>query len=213
MSSMELYMPYEVYSNLVIMLTKYRGVTLDAPALTSEMVTRKMNDLEHIVIRGTRENDLYRPDIISVTILIAPESQYATKTADFKKLWNNVPRAQPGKVVNVMFVSDGILTTHLVKVVAAQRAENPALLVEYHDYEIFMLEIPRHINVSPHTLVADKEVDAFCAREYVPRENFPRLTGTDAMAVWLGLTNGMVVKCLRPSDASGSSIVYRIFRA
>jgi DNA-directed RNA polymerase subunit H (RpoH/RPB5) len=206
---MEVYVPGEVYNNLVKMMG-YRGVKLSAEPLTPDLVVQKLNHYEYVTIGGTRGKDDPRGEATVIIILIAPNSKYSSKSGDFKKLLKGLPKTKPGENLEVVFISEFALTIHIKKQIAAYRNENPKILLEDHDYEIFMLELPKHECVPEHTIATEEEIAKFCKIHFKDRERFPKILQSDPQAVWLGLRPGMCVRVRRISETAGYSYIYRI---
>lgn len=205
---MEIYVPGEVYTNLVKMM-EYRGIKLSTPPLTPDTVVQKLNHYEFVMLSGTRGKEDSRGAADTTVILIAPNSKYSGKSGDFKKLLKYLPKVQPGVRLEVIFVSEYELTTHIKKQILAFKQENPDIHIENYDYEIFMLENPKHVSVPPHSIPSEEEVSEFCRLHYKDRTTFPKILQSDAQAVWLGLRPGMVVKIDRVSETAGRAIAYR----
>lgn len=204
------YEPGVVYENLVRMV-KYRGAKLTGTALDPGQVQLRMNQHGYATIVATREaspTDPRGPANIHI-LLIAPGSDYANKSPKFKNLLSAVPLVANLEVIVVS--SDGI-TPHIKKVIEHYNAEPPvagAHVYEY-DYKWFVIETPKHNSCEQHELVPTDEVEALCHRMYMSKEDYAKITTSDAMAVWLGLRPGMVVKVTRASKTAGISENYRI---
>jgi DNA-directed RNA polymerase subunit H (RpoH/RPB5) len=206
---METYVPGEVYNNLIKMM-KYRGVKLSSDPLESDTVVQKLNHYEFVTIAGTRDKNDIRGEATVMVILIAPNSKYSNKSGDFKKLLKGLPKTKPGENLEVIFVSENELTIHIRKTIAAFKQENSKIHIEDHDYEIFMLENPKHESVPEHIIPSEEEILEFCNTHYKDRNSFPKILQSDAQAVWLGLRPGMCVKVKRISETAGYSYIYRI---
>lgn len=206
---MEVYAPGEVYTNL-IKLMGYRGVKLATEPLTSDAVVQKLNHYEFVTISGTRGNDDPRGEATVMIILIAPNSKYSNKSGDFKKLLKGLPKIKPSENLEVVFVSEFVLTIHIKKQIIVYRNENPKVHLEDHDYEIFLLENPKHEVVPEHSIPPESEIDEFCRIHYKDRSSFPKILQSDPQAVWLGLRPGMCVKVKRISETAMYSYIYRI---
>jgi DNA-directed RNA polymerase subunit H (RpoH/RPB5) len=206
---MDVYVPGEVYLNLVKMM-KYRGVELTMDPLTPASLVQKLNHYEFVTITGHRKKSDPRGEAKVIVIFIAPNSKYSNKSGDFKKLLKGLPKVQADENLDVIFVSEHVLTVHIKKHITAFRSANPRVYIEDHDYEIFMLENPKHEIVPEHTIASDEEVEKFCRLHYKDKNSFPKINSTDAQAVWLGLRPGMCVKVKRISETAGFSYIYRI---
>ncbi len=205
---------WNVYSNLLQML-KYREVTVTSEHLDVDSLMQKLSYYYFVTITGTRDSSDPREHWITV-ILLAPDSNYSTKSGDFKRLLSKVKIVEKD-TNNLIFVASAPasapelpLTKHIEKKIAAYRARHPNVYVETRGYSIFQIEVPKHVSVPLHIVAPKEEVDAFCKQYCVSRERFPRITLDDPMAVWLGLRRGDVVKILRVSETAGIAPVYRL---
>jgi DNA-directed RNA polymerase I, II, and III subunit RPABC1 len=200
---MEKNTPFEVYKNLEKLLT-YRKITPKSTFLSAEEFAQKLNHYEYVTINGSRGEK--GSEIAVIIILIAPNSKYSTRTSDFRKLLKTIDTKKKSEV---MFVSDNSLTVHIRKQFAAFKLTATNVYLEEHKYDIFIIEIPKHVGVPPHTIMPDAEIDEFLASHYTNRQNLPKISVNDPMAVWIGLHPGQVVKIDRPSETAGKSIAFR----
>ncbi len=206
---MEEFIPGQVYENLIKMCG-YRGIKLTGEPLDSGTVVQKINHYEFVTISGSRPANDIRGPATTIIILIAPKSKYSTKSVEFKKLLKGLPKVKEGENLEVMFVSDVPLTVHIEKHLRQFKDENPKIILEDHNYSIFLIETPKHSSVPLHKIAPIAEVEWFCRRYYKNKDNFPRILQSDPQAVWLGLRPGMVVKIYRISETAGIAIAYRI---
>ena len=91
----------------------------------------------------------------------------------------------------------------------AYRLTHPRTRIEARSYGLFLMELPLHVLVPPHSLATDEEVDALCRLHTTSRDRFPHISRDDPQAVWLGVKPGMVVRIDRPSETAGIAVVYR----
>lgn len=204
---MSQFVPAAVYENLYS-LFGYRGVKPSAPMAEAKEVVQKLNSHEFITISGERRNDL-RGDCTFVAVLIAPDSKYSQKSADFKKLIANLLKLHSAGPLELLVVSEYGLTNHIKRYVAEFHEDNQRARIEDYDYGLFLIEVPKHVSVPEHTIPTDEEVQWFCDTFYKRPEEFPEIQHTDPVAVWLGLKPGMVVKVKRTSETAGYAIAYR----
>lgn len=200
---MSFYTPGRVYENLIKMM-EYRNVALAEPALTTDIVSQKLNHFEYVIIHGKRPSTDMRGEAAVYVILLSPTSKYAAKSAEFKKLLKVLPKTK----IEVVFISEEPLTIHIKKVLVQIRLEM-LIAIEDYPYSIFMIEAPKHESVPIHTIATDAEVAEFCIEHFTTRERFPKIIQSDVQAVWLGLKPGMVVRVDRISETAGTAIAYR----
>jgi DNA-directed RNA polymerase subunit H (RpoH/RPB5) len=204
---MQQYLPTQVYTNL-IKLMEYRGVKLSAEPLSNVAVAQILNLNEYLIINGDRPKTDIRGQATVIVVLIAPKSKYSSKSGDFQKIIKTLPRigATP---VDLIIVSHPQLSRTVVKLVTAFHHDNPMVTVEYHDYELFGMEIPKHVSVPAHSIATQEEVREYCDHFYSSPEFFPKILHTDPQAIWLGARPGMVVKVARLSETAGITHIYR----
>lgn len=220
MNSLEIYVPGEIYKNINKMLA-YRGVTLKDKVLSESEITQQLQHYEYIQIQGERElrNSDYVVNEritdkgkIDITILmIAPGSKYATITQFFKQLIATV--IQKGKIpkngLDLMIVSENVLTVHLLKQIKMMRRQYPGLYIEHYNYNKFIIEFPKHQLVQPHEIANMEEVNEYCDNNYLTIDRFPKIFTNDTPVVWIGAKPGEVVKVTRLSENAGEAIAYR----
>lgn len=208
MESMWEYEPLTVYNNLIEM-TKYRNIELKSPVMAEEEVIKKLNHNEYIIIDGVRSDKDIRGAIKLYIILIAPNSDFAGKTASFKEMMKVLPKNDSKNNVEIMIISENGLTIHIKKYLAILRKESSLFLINEYNYEIFTIEIPKYVGTSHHEIMSNEEVEDFCSLHNTDPNRFPEIREDDPYAVWIGLRPGMVVRVHRISDTAGKSIAYR----
>ncbi len=206
--------PWDVYNNLLRML-EYRGVKVTSDQMDLDTLMQRLSHYNFVTITGTRDQSDTREHWVTI-ILLAPDSNYSTKSGDFKRLLTKIKIVE-GDTNNLVFVARAPtatpelpLTKHIEKKITAYRASHPNVYVETRGYSIFQIEVPKHVLVPLHVVMPESEVKAFCKLYCVSREQFPRITLNDPMAVWLGLRKGNVVKIFRVSETAGIAIGYRL---
>lgn len=199
----------KVYANVIAMLG-YRECKLQSEPLSAEAFGGQLNHYEYVAIEATRPASAIRDACHTVCLVVAPESKYATKTADFKQLIKKIRPTATSPINNLVFITEKPLTVHIEKSLSAFRKENPGLLVEAYEYRNFAIEVPRHVNVPRHTIVPEEKVREFCELYKTDRDRVPKIQHTDPMAVWLGLRPGQWVRIERVSENAGQAIAYRM---
>ncbi len=203
-----------VYDNLVKMMD-YRRVILDEPPLQLDQFVEKINTNDMVTLAGKRtgqellENGDTDPrgETTMMIVLIKPGSVYAGKSADFKKLSKVFPVGKNINI-NIMFVSEEPLSTHIKKYLKQYKEDNPNVHIEDYDYKKFSTAVPESVMTPKHELI-NEEADKFCKQFFKNRDDFPKIPQNESMAVWLGLRPGMCVKVHRLSETAGIAISYR----
>jgi DNA-directed RNA polymerase subunit H (RpoH/RPB5) len=208
------YIPGIVYNNLVKLLV-YRDMVLQGKPLSGDEVAHELNHNEYVTIDAVRERDIdawyganLTPSRIrrgTLTIaLIAPASRYASKKANFDRL---LLVLQKKKAERIMLVSETLLTKHIQKQFMGELTA-AGTEIEFYDYKIFEITIPKHESVPLHTIPTKAEVDYICRIYCTLPEYFPKIISADPMAIWLGLMPGMVVRTDGPSETAGKVTSY-----
>lgn len=196
---------YNIYLNLIRMLD-YRNTRMTSEKMPENDFVAAINHYEYVTITGVRPKDDVRGPADVYIILIAAGSKYAQKSQDFKKLLKNLPKSDH---LEVMFVSESSFTTHIHRHMAEFKEENPSVFVESYDYEMFVVEKPKHVNVPRHEIAPAEEIEQLSKKYYFAKDNLPKILTSDPQAVWLGVRAGMVVKIYRLSETAGQAIMYR----
>lgn len=205
---MNKFVPAEVYDNLIKLFT-YRNCVMTSEQLSRQKLVEHLNHHEYIMMLGNRSANDVRGAADIAYILIAPNSKYSNKSGDFTKLLRILPKVAAGKRLEVLFVSDTIFTIHIKKVLIKYREANPGIMLEDYTYDLFKIEIPKHVSVPEHSIAPVAEVDEFCKKHYTNILNFPLIDSVDPPAVWLGLRPGMVCKIMCLSENAGIMPIYR----
>lgn len=201
---MESYIPWIVYTNIFKMIG-YRHGKANEAQLDMAKLKSAMNDRQYIVIKATIEA---RPDYGVAggplwIFLIAPKSEYSTKTANFNKLVKTI--RYDGQAPDLMFVSENPFNSHLQKAAAKIKDH----FYEIYTYDKFLCEIPRHVLVPKHEIASLAET-ANHFQEYGGKPgNLQLIKPDDPAAVWCGLRLGQICKITRISELAGTAIVYR----
>jgi DNA-directed RNA polymerase subunit H (RpoH/RPB5) len=73
-----------------------------------------------------------------------------------------------------------------------------------------LINIVDHRDVPKHEVITEEEKNELLEKYHIKETNLPNILREDAMAIYLGLTPGEVVRILRPSPTSGTYVSYRI---
>jgi DNA-directed RNA polymerase subunit H (RpoH/RPB5) len=205
---------YEIYKNVIIMLKKYRkleiingSTSLSGPALGSTQALpeqafwQQIEAKQYIIIEcwpsGTTEPK--KSSATLIVIFLAPTSNIFKETMAYRKFRKSF---EPG-TSPLLFISQTPPSTGITKLIVLDP------LVEVRLYNIFCMEIPTHVLVPQQTIADPEEVRKFCAEYHTDMTAFPKILTSDPMAAWLGLTPGMCVKVIQPSETVGETTMYR----
>jgi len=72
-----------------------------------------------------------------------------------------------------------------------------------------LIDIVEHIKVPHHEVIGEEEKQEVLKKYNTEDMNLPKISRDDAMAKYLGMIPGEVVKILRSSPTSGSAVYYR----
>ncbi len=201
------YVPGEIYKNLREFV-RYRNIATDHAWMDTAKFSSWLNTYEYVKIEGKR-TDARGTEFNVFIFLIMPNSRYASRTPDFKKLFNVIPRDKL-ESAEVMFVSQEEQSPHLKRQVDEMRREYMGMYIEIYDYSKFTMVVPNHVAVPRHEIAAKAEIDEWLREYGIAREELKKILSSDPPAVWIGAKPGDVVKIYRPSESAGKAVVYRL---
>jgi DNA-directed RNA polymerases I, II, and III subunit RPABC1 len=140
------------------------------------------------------------PNRIHVIYNVANKFKYG----DIKKMLDDADKA--GAHLAVVVVNDSV-TSNNAKLLMDSKTPH-----EIHHIKTLQINITKHQLVPKHEVVADPDEIANLLREFSLKSKLqlPVILKTDAMARYLGLKAGDVVKITRSSPTAGIYYVYRI---
>jgi DNA-directed RNA polymerase subunit H (RpoH/RPB5) len=207
---------YIIYNNVYTMLTKYRQMTMDSQQLSFENFQNDMKYNDYILIRSSSTADNIRGAINNYTVLIAPNSDYASKSGDFKTMLNKVlngdkkkgdlPKQTEGVLTNLCFISETPLTSHIYKAIAKKQEEFP-FYSEDHLYKIFHTEIFKQNMVPEHSIFDIRDV---LSAYYTSEHNLGAISHKDAAVVWIGARPGMIIEIKQVSENAVYAYDYKL---
>lgn len=202
------FVPGIVYTHLVTMLTRYRAARLSAPELAPIDVIKQIKDFGMVKIEAKREDDV-RGKANIIVYLLAPESQLVSRSASFKTLLAGLPRAEPGRLLNIIIVSAEKLANRVAMQVRPIIGDRKDVVVEHHEYAHFLIETPAHKLVPTHTIMDPADAKVFLDTFYASDDMFQHISVLDPMCIWLGARVGMFIKINRKSETAGRATAYR----
>jgi DNA-directed RNA polymerase I, II, and III subunit RPABC1 len=206
------YVPGIIYENMPKFL-QYRNIISDYKFTSLDEFSSRIKHFGIVHISGKKVKGGHFVYII----LMAPDSKYATKSPDFKKLLGPLittamnSKQASGRGLEIIIISEKELTNHIIKAINDDYLAKYGMLhIEHYIYKLFKLVVPEHVMQPKFTLTTRDEAAEFCKEYYTDIDKFPKISSkSDAMAVWMGLRPGDVVKIERTSESAGVAIVYR----
>ncbi len=187
-----------VYNNIHKMMT-YHKLKANPPTanLSGELMAK-----EYIIVQGEGE----RPVTV---IMIAPNSEYASKTGSFKKLMTQIENSDKDyERKRTIIVSDG-LSRNITKALPTI----PSHPESYH-YDIFMTEVPKHrchyLHDGQFVFERLPTLPAELVARFVTLSSLPKIPTSSPLAVWCGLQRGDIFMYDALSETSGVEKIIRL---
>lgn len=142
---------------------------------------------------------------ITVILLLHDESDYDSKTANFKALINTI--RYPNS--NVITISKDSLSTHVNKQIV--ELSNETKKIFSYTYDKFKFIVNNHVLCSPHSILnKDEEYNLLNNILKKKKSNLPKIKISDPQIIWIGGEIGNIVKIERDSEVTGKSLYYRV---
>jgi DNA-directed RNA polymerase subunit H (RpoH/RPB5) len=211
---------YAIYQNLH-RLCKFRGARVTSRVIDSADHIAQMDSLHYAQITAERDASDVRGAAHIMIAQLANGHSIETKSDLFQRFLDRFIRAQKKDAIetNIIVITSLDISPNVRAKIDATNANARAtpdvspLFIEHVLAARVRIVVPEHIAVPEHTIVPREDVERICAELHIARADFPRIVASgdkpDAMAVWLGLRPGMVVRIKRISSATGYSIAYR----
>lgn len=209
---------YTIYNNAYTMLSKYRELKVATPLLTYEAFANDINYNGYLTIAASCGADNIRGELHNYTVIIAQDSDYASKSGDFKTILNKILAPEikvlsdNSPLVNLCFISETPFTSHIYKAIETKKKDHPTLNLycEDHIYDIFHIDLFKQNMVPEQTIV---DISDMLKRYNTTQHNLPVMSNKDAGAVWIGARPGMIVEFKRLSDNTVYSYDYRLVKS
>jgi len=147
-------------------------------------------------------NDLEK---IIYILLLHNESEYDSKTANFKSLINTIKYPN----CNIITISKNSLSTHVNKQIVELSTDTKKIFS--YTYDKFKFLVFNHVLCSPHTILTkDEEYNLLNKILRKKKNNLPKIKITDPQAIWIGAEIGNVIRIDRDSEITGKSVYYRV---
>lgn len=200
------YQPLVVYQNLKKLL-EYRRIKSSYTFIGGPEFTRAILADEYIVIGGVQERpNGYKPKKIAI-VLIGPGSDYANTLAKFRKMFNAV---YTDDLDIMLLITESGVSTYIKKTLMSEFTKNRNdFIIRDYPYAMFTLVVPEHVQVPEHTFASTEEISDISHGSHASLRRLQKIMDNDPMAVWIGAEPGDLIKIVRPSEASGITLVYR----
>jgi DNA-directed RNA polymerase I, II, and III subunit RPABC1 len=98
------------------------------------------------------------------------------------------------------------ITNHAARSMNTMR---PEFIFDVFHQNDLMVDIMEHVLVPQHVLLPDEEKKILLERYSLKESQLPKIQTRDAVARYLGLEKGQVVKIIRNSETAGRYVTYR----
>lgn len=143
-------------------------------------------------------------NIINI-ILLHNDTDYDSKSAEFKKLINMI-KFPNGEII---IISKKEFSTHVGKQINLLSNDN--LKIYNYPYSLFKIIIPNHILSIKHRILSQDEENHLLNNElFCEKKNLPRILINDPQCIWLGAKVNQIIEIQRKSDTTAKSIYYRL---
>jgi DNA-directed RNA polymerase subunit H (RpoH/RPB5) len=191
---------WKQYENLHIFAKDWRKYSQVSQPRNKESFRNDMQFMEYVDLKYTDPIN-HKPVII---YLFSPESKFAKKSPELKKLLNRLRK--PTKVI---IVTHEPLKIHSVRAINDQAFNH--LDVSVYRHENFNIVTPKGPLCYPHRIMRHTEVnkllnDDLCC--YLV--NLPKIREDDAQCIWIGAECGDVVEIKPLSSIAMESVQYRL---
>jgi len=230
--------PRTIVRNIIDHFFRYRGLTLAAPGLspdkavpdfTEDRIIGDMERFQYTRIDAMREKARGVRDWVVILVLGA-DGRYSRHSPDLRKLLEGIETEAAAKskrldelivVADLGFFSRNALTElirHSQRTSAAARLAartttidptGVAAFYNAHPFGTFAVVVPEHKAVPQHIIMDNKESEKLLQAFWLTRTDLPTIYASDPPLIWLGAREGNIVKILRRSQTSGTSVYYR----
>lgn len=126
-----------------------------------------------------------------------------------KELRNFLHHLNEGKFYTGIFISKEPVTSMGMRFLQGDANFKPPGGVETFNEQDLLVNVTKHELVPKHVVLSKAEKIALLERYRLKETQLPRIQVTDAVAKYLGLRRGQVVKIIRKSETAGRYASYR----
>ena len=110
-------------------------------------------------------------------------------------------------VYHCIIIVKGVLTPQALK--AKDEFTSVMQFEIFHEQELYV-DITEHELVPPHSIMTDEQKKELLKRYRIKETQLPKIRRDDAVARYMGLRAGQVVKIVRASETAGRYVTYRV---
>jgi len=212
---MEIAESYRIYQNAQL-LCKYRGCTVTRAATDQAAFLALIDSNQYAGIDATRPADDIRGEARILVAQLSAQFNIETTAVVFEKFLNKLISAGRGEIpLNIIILTTGVIGRGAQKKLDERNAnKQEKILIEVIHYSRLSIVVPEHVMTPRHTIVSDEDFARITQSRFIQRGDLPAIIvsgpNPDAMAVWMGLRPGMIVRLDRDAETCGTMVAYRV---
>lgn len=185
----------DIYRNVIIFATKYRGYTIKSDTLCEKKFKETMQ-IDHYIRIDCEDSSS------NICILIMKhDSKYMHASQKFKQLLYSIN------------TNEVIIITYKPPTVYIKKAidEDKHIIHNYY-YKHFVIEVPIGPLCPRHTIMSNEDAEALLKELNLTYDAFPVILTNDPQCIWLGAKAGQLIQIDALSEIAGKAVRYRICR-
>jgi DNA-directed RNA polymerase subunit H (RpoH/RPB5) len=191
----------QIYNNIFPFI-RYRGLQLIDTQLSDDEFNKKIQINKYILIK-TEKQDSSGVNKLTNILLFHNNTDYSSKTAEFKKLMNSLDKDSKFIIISKDNII-GFINKHI------EDLQIEKSNINNYTYMQLSIIIPEHINCVPHRILSIEESEELLNKVlFVDKKNLQAICINDPMIIWIGGNVGDVIEITRTSEITGESIAYR----
>ncbi|ARA72198.1 hypothetical protein BNJ_00378 [Kaumoebavirus] len=136
-------------------------------------------------------------------LILEPGSAYVKKSADFNKLLEKYGADS----AELIAITKEPLNTHINNKIRKFLEDNTTRVHNYL-YRVFLYDFSNSKHCT-YVKLSEEEQKAVREEFLVSNQNFSKARSYDPDVIWLGVGKGNIVKIIRDSEVTGTSVAYR----